>query len=211
MTDRMIRLDRVGDVRTSAWKCLAAAFVVSVVGCSKGPARVAVPDYDPGRIAAKAIELFDADGDGALTQDERSQARSLDSAMSRLDADRDGRLTVDEIAARINKYVEFRVGLAPVMCTIRKGGRPVVNAVVTYEPEEFMGSEVVPGEGTTDDTGRAVISVGEAHLPSPRHSGVRPGFYRVHVKLADGSVPESFNAGIECAGDVMNTHAFALP
>lgn len=195
----------------SALRPLAAASIVCVIGCSQGAARVAVPDYDPDQIGAKAIELFDADGDGALSKGERSKAKSLDSAASRLDADGDGRLTADEIAARIDEYVEFRVGLAPVMVTLQKGGRPVVNAVVTYEPEEFMGSEIVPGQGTTNEEGRTVISVGAEHLPSPRHSGVRPGFYRVRVQLADGSVPEKFDAGIECAGDVMNTHVFNLP
>ena len=86
-----------------------------------------------------------------------------------------------------------------------------MGATVKYTPESFMGDSVEPASGATFDDGTAVISIAEEHLPSPRHSGMRPGFYRVSVTLADGKPVEKLNAGAECAGDILNTHQFQLP
>ncbi len=192
-------------------RCAAAVVVMAIFGCSDRPSRVAVPDYDPDQVATQAVKLFDKDGNGSLSADEWGASKSLESAISRVDSDGDKNLTRDEIAKRIQYYVEFRVGLAPVLCTIVQGGRPVAGAKVTYEPEAFMDEAAVPGEGVTDETGRTRISVAEEHLPSPAHAGVRPGFYRVRVTRSNGAEVTKLDAGVECAGDVMNTHVFTLP
>jgi hypothetical protein len=131
--------------------------------------------------------------------------------MPRLDKDRDGKLTAAEIAARIEFYHEFRAGLLPVYCTLVRGGRPVEGARLTYEPEEFMGTGALPAYGTTNSQGSTEISMAEEHRPSSALTGVQPGFYRIRVTLADGTQVTNLDAGIECAGDVMNNHTFALP
>ena len=191
--------------------CAVAVLIVIPIGCTSRPARVQVPDFDPDEIGARAIERYDKDGDGSLSAMEREKVKSLDSAMGRMDKDDDGRLTAEEIAARIQFYYEFKAGLLPVYCTLVRGGRPVAGAKVTYEPEEFMGEGALPAYGTTDSRGSAMISMAEEHLPSPALTGVRPGFYRIRVTMADGSEATKLNAGIEVAGDVMNSHTFALP
>jgi hypothetical protein len=172
---------------------------------------VAVPDFDPAAIAATALELHDRNGDGRIDEGELKEVKSLQSAKSRLDKNGDGSLDASEIAARIQAYIDYRSALAPVDCTVTRGGRPVAGATVTYEPEAFMGESVVPATGTTNEAGQAVLSVSEEHLPSPRHSGVRPGFYRVRVKLADGTEVDKLDAGVECAGDMLSVHQVSLP
>jgi hypothetical protein len=82
---------------------------------------------------------------------------------------------------------------------------------VTYEPEQFMGEGALPAYGTTNSQGSTEISMAEEHRPSPALTGVRPGFYKISVTLADGTEVTKLNAGIECAGDVMNNHTFAIP
>ena len=176
-----------------------------------GPARVPVPDFDPETVAGKAVELYDRDADGLISAKELQEAKSLESAKKRLDKNGDDQLDAGEIAARIQEYIDFRTGLTAVDCTVTKHGRPVSGALVTYEPEPFMGEGIVPATGTTNADGQAVPSVGEEHLPSPRYSGVRPGFYRVRVKLADGSEVSDLNAGVECAGDMISSHRISLP
>jgi hypothetical protein len=190
-------------------------FVVSMaaalVGCARGPKPVAVPPYDPEEIGSQAIEQFDRDGDGLVSVEELQEAKSLESVMSRLDANGDKKLAAEEITKRIQGYIDYRTGLAPVECTLMRGSRPVAGAKVTYEPEAFMGGSVVQASGTTSAEGNAVVSVPEEHLPSPKHAGMQPGFYRVRVTLADGTEVTNFNAGAECAGDMLNTHRFTLP
>jgi hypothetical protein len=183
-----------------------------LVGCSGGkPARVTLPDYDIPVISKKAIELNDKDGDGALSGEELDGVKSLKSGMSRLDADKDGKLTADEVAKRLQRYIDFKIGLAPVDCTVTKGGRPLAGATITYEPEEFMGDSLPPGTGTTGAEGITAISIAKDLLPTPNHSGVKPGFYRVKVKLADGTEASNLDAGVECAGDFQSSHRIIVP
>jgi hypothetical protein len=190
----------------------AAAFAfAALVGCSTGPNRVEVPEYDPDKIGARAIELYDDDGDGHLSASEREDVKSLDSAMVRLDANDDDKISAEEIAARIRFYQKYRAGIVAADCTVLRAGRPVMDAKVTYEPESFMGESILPAYGTTNDRGQTVLSMAEEHLPSPVHTGVKPGFYRIRVKLADGTDVTKLNAGAECAGDQFNTHTFVLP
>lgn len=196
--------------RTTA--SLATLITTVFIGCSGGsPARVGVPEYDIPNVSLQAIELNDKNGDGALSDDELKAAKSLSSAMGRLDADKDGKLTVEEVAKRLQRYIDFRAGLAPVDCTLIRQGRPLANATITYEPENFMGDSVPSGTGVTGPEGMATISVSAEHLPTPNHSGVKPGFYRVRVKLADGSEVTNLDAGVECAGDMLSTHRIVVP
>ena len=191
--------------------CLVAVCIAHTIGCTGRPDRVEVPDFDPNQIGDRAIELFDKDGDSSLSSAERGDVKSLESAMQRIDKDGDGKLTAAEIAARIEFYHEFRAGLLPVYCTLLLGGRPVAEAKVTYEPAEFMGEGVLPAYGTTNSQGSTEISMAEEHRPSPALTGVQPGFYRLRVTLPDGTEVKNLNVGVECAGDVMNNHTFALP
>jgi EF hand len=183
--------------------------IATLVGCNSRPARVPVPQFDVDEISKQALQLFDRNHDGQLSATECS--KSLSSAMRRVDLDRDDQISADEIVKRLQFYEQYRAGLVPVFCTLTRGGRPVAGAKITYEPEQFMGQGRLPGFGTTDVGGNAVISVGAEHLPSPNHAGLQPGFYRVLVELSDGSKVANFDAGAECAGDVQNTHSFSLP
>ena len=192
-----------------AW--MLVLLVAGQVGCSGGPSRVEVPDYDIPQVSQQAIELHDKDGDVVLSAAELKQAKSLQSAISRLDSDKDGTLTVDEVAKRLQKYIDYRVGLAPVDCTLIQNGRPLAGATVTYEPEAFMGDSVPPATGVTGPEGMTTVSVAKEFLPSPNHSGVKPGFYRVRVKLADGVEVTKLDAGVECAGDFQSSHRIIVP
>ena len=181
------------------------------IGCTSRPNRIEVPSFDPDEVAARALAQLDSNSDGSLSREEIAPAKSFESSMSRLDKDGDGKLSAEEIAARIEHYIAFRAGLVPVYATLSQRGRPLVGATVTYEPEKFMGDSIVPATGVTDSRGAAVVSVAAEHLPSPRHSGARPGFYMIRVTMPDGTQATKLDAGVECAGDLMNTHTFAIP
>ena len=84
-------------------------------------------------------------------------------------------------------------------------------AKVTYEPEKFMGDSVPPAYGATDDSGRTLVSVAPEHLPRPSLKGVKPGFYRIRVTLADGKELSDLDAGVEAGSGLLNQHSFAIP
>lgn len=191
--------------------CISVAILPVLIGCSSRPARVGVPAYDPNQIGVQAVELFDRDGDGSLSAEELRHVKSLESAIERVDANGDKKITSEEIAARIRHYQEHRAGLLSVYCTLTKGGRPLRGAKVTYEPEKFMGDTVEPAYGATDDSGRTLVSIAREHLPSPSVTGVRPGFYRIRVTLADGKDVSKLDAGVEAGSGLLNNHSFVVP
>lgn len=185
--------------------------VVLAMGCSRGPARIEVPDYSPDEIGAQVIAKYDNDSDGNLSADELTDVDSLKSAMKQLDTNGDAALSADEIATRIRFYQDHRAGLVSASCVLRRGGRPVAEAKVAYEPEEFMGESLVPAYGTTDDGGFTRMSVADEHKPGPAFTGVQPGFYRIRVQLADGTEVTEFKKGVEVASGSFNEHKFTLP
>lgn len=191
--------------------CLKLLFLAGLVGCSGKPSRVDVPDFNPDEIGAQAIEQYDKDGDGKLSVEECQVVKSLGEALSRLDADGDGNLSSAEIAARIAFYHDFKAALVPAYCTVKQKGRPVADAKVTYEPEDFMGPYAIPAYGLTGSGGSTMISIDEEHRQSPAHRGAQPGFYRIRITLANGNEVTDLNAGTECSGDLMNNYTVVLP
>jgi hypothetical protein len=182
-----------------------------LAGCSSRPSRVELPDFNPQQIGARAVEMYDSDGDGSLGGSELDKVKSLASAMSQLDSDRDQKISAEEIAARIRHYQDYKAGLLSVYCKLMKAGRPVANAKITYEPEVFFDRSILPAYGTTDASGGSVMSVAEEHRPIPAATGVRPGFYRVRVTLANGKEVNELDAGVEAGSGLLNNHTIALP
>ena len=187
------------------------ACLTAVGGCSRTPDRVHPPSFDPGNIGAQALAAYDGDQDGALSTAELEAVPSLQAGISRLDLDRDGRITAAEITARVEVWQELRAGLIPATCTVTQGGKPIRGATVAYIPEDFLGGNVQPAQGTTRSDGRAKLSVAEEHRPSPAYKGVQPGYYRIEVTLPDGGKADiGSNGGVEVASDFPTSHQVDL-
>ena len=86
--------------RFSLFVCLAVG-TITWAGCSGGTTTVAIPSFDPEGSAEKAMELYDTDGDGALSDSELDAAPGIKAAIRNLDSDSDGKVSSEEIAARI--------------------------------------------------------------------------------------------------------------
>src|SRR5688500_3015288 len=80
------------------------------VGCSRGPSRVAAPDWDPSDLAERIITDFDKNGDSQVSGEELKAAPGLAAGARLIDADKNGQLTREEIEARLTEYAERRVG-----------------------------------------------------------------------------------------------------
>ncbi|MBN1855013.1 MAG: hypothetical protein JW829_19925 [Pirellulales bacterium] len=186
---------------TIARHLIAVFFTLPLAGCSlSGPS---VPTrYEPQKAAEVAIETYDTNKDGKLSETELDRCLSLKSVLSRIDANRDRAITADEIARRFEALAGQSTFVA-VTISVTKGGRPVSGATVMLRPEPFMGEGYQAFSGTTDEGGMASV-VGEKSVTP----GVATGFYQVQITESAGG--GKVELGCEVSDDSNNRLAFSL-
>ena len=164
-------------------------------GCwDRGRPRIYPPKFDPAA-GQKAVEQYG---------DKLDKVPSLVSAGKALDTNGDGKITAAKINARIQAWLNSKLGRMPLRCKITHGGQPLVGATVVFEPEKFLGPDVKAGEGITDAAGRCSIAVPPDKPDDPSNT-IAPGFYRVKVTKEGENIPAKYNTetifGQEVAGD----------
>lgn len=155
---------------------VAVAICLAVGGCQSRPPRIASPKWSPQRIADRAIELLDANGDSAVDIDESEASPGLAAGFKHIDQDKDGRLTHTEIEERIAVYEKIGTGLQSQSFQLVLNGRPLSHAQVRFVPDEFLGELIEPASGRTDRSGVVRPRAEGQDVPA-----MRIGFYRVEV------------------------------
>jgi hypothetical protein len=177
--------------------------------CSRGPARIEQPGIDPSSSGRLAMEQYDADGDGKVAGAELDKSPPLKTALARLDTDGDEGVSADEVAARVNAWKEMRTGLTSVRTHVNLDGQPLAGALITLEPESFLGDNIKPARGTTNIFGDISPCIAPEDLPDPTlPGGAHFGLYRVRIsKLVNGkeTLPARYNSettlGLEVSYD----------
>ncbi|MGO9111916.1 MAG: hypothetical protein ACLP9L_22035 [Thermoguttaceae bacterium] len=176
--------------------------VLGLLGCWHGPPARVQPQAIAPDAAQRALELNDANHDGFLDAKELEKAPGLMAAMKRLDRNGDGKITAEEISARLEAWKSGTYGRLAVLCRVKHDGNPLAGALVTFEPESFLGGELAAGKGTTNKLGTAIISSGTDTKDPP---GMSPGFFRVRITKSGEPIPARYNTettlGMEVAED----------
>jgi hypothetical protein len=179
------RLARIG----VAVACVA---VLAAWGCRKGPTRVTAPGISA-TAGADAIKQYDTDGDQLIGDAELDKAPALKSAIENLDTDKDGKVSADEITALIRQWQESKLGRMGLSVVVHRRGQPLAGATVKFVPEEFLGPEVLPAQGTTDEQGIAQMSVAVDPKDPKDVPGVQCGLYRVEITKEGVDIPAAYN------------------
>ena len=175
--------------------CITLGAIFAVCGCSGKPS-VSVPNYKPERIAEKAIELFDTDGDGKIGGVELDACPGLKDALKRVDTDGDSMANAEEIAQRVRSWTQ--IGGLPVGCAITLNGQPVQYANVVFEPEPFLEDVISPATGETDVTGTCDLK--SDALPY----GAQGGMYRVRIISETQTIPPKYSSETTLGAEVSN-------
>jgi len=165
--------------------------------CSRAPD---APDLSPGAAGKKAVAEYDTNADDQLDEDELEACPSLLWAFDRIDTDQDGFLTAAEITHRIESWQDSGTIMMGGSVQVTLDGKPLPDATVTFEPEEFLGSGLKTCRGTTDAAGSTILTGSHEEIP-----GIYLGFYRVRIsKLVDGkeTLPAKFNTETELGREV---------
>ncbi len=172
--------------------------LLASVGCGMSkPKAVDVPPYNPGKIAAKSMELYDKNGDKKLDADELKEFPGMLFSLKgpkSIDTNSDGMIDESEIQARIQAWIDMKVGLTcPIVKFVDKKGKVAKevfgkNVVLTPDPvHEGMLKTTEPI--AVDDNGQCSPSTA-GNLDNL--SGMSYGFYTVSI---DGTPYK--NLGVE--------------
>lgn len=160
-------------------------------GCL-GPGRISVPEMNPEQAGAQAVSEFDLNHDGAIAGAELDGVPGLKAGLNAIDRDKNGQITAEEIAARLSKYQQDKLGLVQIYAQVTLNGQPLEGATVTLLPEAFMGPAVKPAAGKTDSKGLCMFQIDGQDV-----AGVHCGLFRVQVSKLDGSgqetIPTKYN------------------
>ena len=137
-----------------------------------------MPPLDPAAIAKEAVSRYDANGDGKLDAKELEASPALCALLRTLkdhDAAHADSLTAEDIAARVNAWKQGGV-LFSNRTKVTLDGKPLADAVVTLEPEPYLGAAYHSSSGTTHAGGYAYIA-----SAAEGHPGVYAGLFTVRI------------------------------
>ncbi|MDO4858755.1 MAG: hypothetical protein Q4A17_12515 [Thermoguttaceae bacterium] len=170
---------------------LIASFLF--IGC--GRAKPKAPALDPSGMAAKAIELYDANGNGKIDGDEFDKTPALKFALKEIDADKDKALSADEIQKRLEAWQASGITLTAPLFQCKIGGKTVKEGTMKLTPEPFLGETFPAAEGTF---------VNGACQPGAPNAGnyqaIPVGFYTVEVSSPTGTISAG-QCGVEVFDD----------
>lgn len=181
------------------------AAILACVGCGNRPGRVTPPGVDSQSAGKAAVNEYDRDSDGLLSEAELKQCPPLLVKRVEIDANRDGNISAEEIAARISAWQQTKVGFVTgYKCKVLQNGKPFQGAVVELVPEDFLGDAIRPASGTVDAAAVASLAIANADLPDDLRGlrGVQFGLYRVRITHPTKSVPMRFNKTTELGCEI---------
>jgi hypothetical protein len=174
------------------WSLAAATGTLGFCGCGgNGGGGATTLSIDPSVAAHKAIELYDKDSSGTLSEAELSASPGLLAALDRYDKDGDRQISRDEIEERLQSIVATGTGWLTVNCRVLQAGRPLAGATIRFVPDACMENALLPATGTTDTYGQVSPAVADTQLPDEKKGlqVMQPGIYRVEVKHANVKQP----------------------
>lgn len=171
------------------------ASLFAIAGCSPGPAATHIPEVDPSQAAQSAMELYDKDQDGVLTDAELAACPGILGHLSNYDSDKNDSISREEIEKQITELRSSRVGLTMLSVQLRLDGRPLKGAKIKLVPEAYLGDEVKEAWGTSNSRGIATMDIRDSDLPESDHGllGVHYGTYKLEITHPDVSIPATYN------------------
>jgi hypothetical protein len=171
---------------------IASLLLVAVAGCG-GSVASQLPSNEPMQAAAKAMELYDRNGDGKLAADELAECPALIAGLPRIDQNADRSITAEEIQSRF-EAIDGQSDIKALDLSVTYQRRPLGGATVTFTPEPFMGEGLQSYSGVTTDQGRCELIGTEVDL-----YGLPVGYYKVDIVQAGHGI--NATRGVEVADD----------
>jgi hypothetical protein len=141
------------------------------------------------------MEMYDTDDDGSLSDTELAACPGILRHKQLYDKDGNGTISQQEIEEQISQLLASKVGVTSLRVQVRMNGRPLPGAQVKIIPEKYLGEDVKPAMGTTNDRGTATMDIRDSDSPASEQGllGVHYGTYKLEVTHPTVSIPEKYN------------------
>lgn len=168
---------------------------VIAVGCSGGPERVKPPRIDIETAASQAMEFYDTNDDGKLSQEELAKCPGVLIGLNKYDANKDKLIDEDEFRTRLSDLLRHKTGATQLACIVTYQGKPLTGAQVVLEPEPYLGHEIQPAEGLTTNAGVADVGIPPDKTPAALRSMklIQYGTFKVRVTHPKIKIPAKYN------------------
>jgi hypothetical protein len=167
---------------------------ILLLGCSRAPQRFKTPKVDVESAATQAIELYDANHDGALNKDELVGCPGMLGKLAVYDRNSNATIERDEIVAQLNRLLN-RTGGTQLTITIKRKGTPLRDAKVVLDPEPYLGNTIQAATGVTNGAGWAEMEIPPEFVPEHlrRIKTVHYGTFKVRVTHPTQKIPAKYN------------------
>ena len=162
----------------------ATAFFLG--GCGQ-QAALSVKTLSPKVSAQKALDMYDANQDGALDQTECSAG--LRALFPTSDEDQNGKLSLEEIQERLQFHDDQKVGLITATANLTSSSTSVEGLLVKLVPDPVF-TGLPSAKGSADKNGFVVFQSDGESIP-----GVCPGVYS--IVIIESGEERNLNTGIE--------------
>jgi hypothetical protein len=177
------------------WFLLFAAEVAVFAGCSSGPQRVKPPRINVSSAASQAMELYDSNHDGKLSQEELAKCPAVLISMDQYDSNHDKFIDRDEFQARLTRLLRHGTGATQLACNVAFKGKPLVGAKVDFDPEPYLGNDIQAAEGVTNNYGSAELGMPPEKAPDALKNMklIQYGTFKVRITHPTISIPAKYN------------------
>lgn len=166
----------------------------SVPPSRREPKRILPPGIKPAEAAKKAMELYDTNKDGKISGPELDKAPGLKAALKVMKTDAEKGVTAEQIAERIQKWLDSRIGRMSLSCQVLHNGQPLSGATVKFVPEKFLSDYLKEtASGKTNENGMAMISLPTEPGPDALPPGLTTGMFRVEITKDGENIPAMYN------------------
>jgi len=170
-------------------------WLVAMLGCSRTPSRFEAPEVNAESAASQAIELYDGNGDKALSKEELAKCPGILSKIALYDQNGNNSVEQDEISERVADLLKHGTGGTGLNAMVFFNGNPLRGATVVLEPEPYLGGEVQTAQGVTDGAGSADLGIPPEYVPEHlrRLKSVHYGTFKVRITHPTIPIPAKYN------------------
>jgi hypothetical protein len=174
---------------------LALACIVALSGCSRTPDEFEAPKVDADSAAAQAIEMYDSNGDKALSKSELAKCPGVLGKLALYDRNNNGSVEQEEIRVRISELLKYGTGGTTLSARVDFNGNPLRGATVVLEPEPYLGDQIQTAEGVTNGAGATDLGIPPEFVPEHlrRIKSVHYGTFKVRITHPSISIPAKYN------------------
>ena len=172
-----------------------ALLLACLSGCWGRTSSVSAPSIDADAATQKAFEIYDANRDEALDEQELAACPGVLDSLSVYDSNSDRRVDRLEFATRVEAW-QNSSAMMSVNCRVTLDGRVLSGAEVHLDPEPYLSDWLREGSGTTNPDGVTGVGVSPDLLPEnlKRIRAMYAGTYKVRITHPTVSLPEKYNS-----------------